>query len=759
MSRPSTQELAVLVGTALALTLAVVVVYGKSIPAPFIFDDTPAIVQNPSITRLWPLIGDAATPGPLNAPLLAPTARRPVVNFSLALNYAAGGLDPAGYRVVNLVLHFLCAVVLAALVRRTLLLPYFGAVFDRSAGVLAAVIALLWVVHPLNTETVVYVTQRTELLGALFYLATLWAAVRSWDAGSRETALGWAGVAVVSCWLGMASKEIVASAPVAVWLYQRTFLPESVRSDRRTWVFYGGLALGWSWALFSVVIAAGSGALADDRHRVSAPVWWVTQAKSVLLYLKLTLWPWPLSIHYTSAFLSSFAAAWPWVVGATATGAAAVALAWRRPAVRFVLVFVVMTLAPTLVVPMPKMVAAERRMYLPLAGLVTLAVVAGYRFFCARDTRRTQIAAGIAALVIVVLGGVSARRLDAYETAVTIWEDNIRRQPDDAMSHYNLGVALLDERRFENAVPSFERTLVLEPDHTMALDNLGSALNSLGRPQDAIAPLQKALEIDPTDAFAHNNLGSALLRLGRARDAISHLHRALELMGDEPNAIVYLNVGRALLDTGRADEAVASLERAVQLAPTDPDARYSLGTGLLRLGRADEAIAHFERAIEIDPGAVDAHGNLASAYVGTGRLEQAIVHYERALDLDPENAPAHNNLAIALLQLGHTPEGIEHLERAIALRPDYASAHDNLGRALLAEGRAEAAASHFERAAHLDPQNGEARLNGAVAYARSGRHAEAIAMANDGLAIARSRGDAALAAQITAWLEAASRGG
>jgi tetratricopeptide (TPR) repeat protein len=737
--------------------VAVVVVYGGSIRAPFIFDDRPAIVENPSIRSLWPLIGDATVGGPLNAPALVPTARRPIPNLSLALNYRVGGLDPVGYHVVNLVLHFLCATLLAALVRRTLLLAYFRGAFDGAAAPLSAIAALIWAVHPLNTETVVYVTQRTELLAGLFYLMTLWAAVRSWTADSRASGVGWACVAVAACWLGMASKEIVASAPVAVWLYQRTFLPEWSADRRRSLVFYGSLALGWVGAAVGAVSAFGGGALADERHRVSFPVWWTTQTRSVLIYLKLAVWPWPLSIHYTSRFLSSFAAAWPWVLAAAATAAATIALVWRRPAARLVVLVAAMTLAPTLVVPLPKMVAAERRMYLPLAGLVTLAVVAGYRLLRDRaPTWRAPLGFGVAASIVVVLGAVSVRRLEAYDTAVTIWQDAVLRQPDDAMSHYNLGVALLDERRFEEARRSFEQTLALEHDHVMALDNLGSALNALGRPQDAIAPLEKALEIDPGDAFAHNNLGSALIRLGRPQEALPHLRRALELTRDAPRSATYLNVGRALLETGHAGEAIGPLERAVELAPGDADAHYSLGTGLLRVGKAPEAIAHLERAIAIEPDDADAHGNLASALVGTGRPERAVVHYERVLALEPENPSAHNNLAIALLQLGRTAEGVDHLEQALRLKPDYASAHDNLGRALLAADRAAAAAEHLAQAARLDPENAETRLRCAIAYARSGRPADAVAMANEALAIARSRGDTALAAEISAWLAAHS---
>src|SRR5262249_44382073 len=153
--------------------------YLPAINVPFIFDDTIAIVQNDSINSLWPLIG-LAKPGPLNPPPEHPTSGRPLVNLSFAINYHFGGLNPFGYHGVNFVIHFLNAMLLWSITRRTLRLSYFGDRFARSADWLALAVAALWSLHPLQTEAVVYTTQRTELMMAFFYFATLYCSLRYW---------------------------------------------------------------------------------------------------------------------------------------------------------------------------------------------------------------------------------------------------------------------------------------------------------------------------------------------------------------------------------------------------------------------------------------------------------------------------------------------------------------------------------------------------------------------------------------------------
>src|SRR4051794_12654918 len=217
------------------LAISIGVVYARSLNIPFLLDDTETVNANNSIRSLWPLIGTEERPGPLNPARDLPTAGRPLVNYSFALNYHFGGLNVVGYHAVNLVFHFLSALLLFAIVRRVLRLPYFVGQFDSVAGWLAFGAALLWSVHPLLTDAVAYVTQRTELMMAWFYLATLYCSIRYWesltrsmenlgerasDQGARSShQLLWLVLAVLACLGGMLSKEVMVSAPIVVLLF------------------------------------------------------------------------------------------------------------------------------------------------------------------------------------------------------------------------------------------------------------------------------------------------------------------------------------------------------------------------------------------------------------------------------------------------------------------------------------------------------------------------------------------------------------
>ncbi len=234
------------VAAVLGLAGAIWLAYGGAIHTPFIFDDRPSIEDNMSIVRLWPLVGDATARGPLNPPKDLPTSGRPLVNLTLAVNYHFGKLDPLGYHVFNMVVHFLSAILVGLIVRRMLRLEFFAARFAGANGLLAFLCALLWAVHPLNSETVVYMTQRTELMVALFYLATIYAALRYWAANTARQRSAWLAAATLACLAGMASKEMMASAPVIILLLERVFITGSFRKAiRKSWLLYLGLSLGW----------------------------------------------------------------------------------------------------------------------------------------------------------------------------------------------------------------------------------------------------------------------------------------------------------------------------------------------------------------------------------------------------------------------------------------------------------------------------------------------------------------------------------
>ena len=227
------------------LGFLITAVYGPAVRVPWVFDDRATIFSNDSILSLWPLVG-TSTPGPLNPAAELPTSGRPLVNLSFAINYYFGETNPAGYHVVNIAIHFFSSLLVWAIVRRTLWLPYFGGRYKRTGGWLALMVALLWALHPLQTEAVIYVTQRTELMMACAYLATLYCCLRYWAAdGTSKTTL-WLSLAVVACLAGMASKEVMVSAPLIALLFDRTFISGSLANAlKRSWRLYAGLAATW----------------------------------------------------------------------------------------------------------------------------------------------------------------------------------------------------------------------------------------------------------------------------------------------------------------------------------------------------------------------------------------------------------------------------------------------------------------------------------------------------------------------------------
>src|SRR5262249_54517631 len=215
---------------------------------------------------------------------------------------------------VSFFIHFLTALLLMAVLRRTLLLPYFAGRFSTSAGWLAFVAALLWCVHPLLTDAIVYITQRTELMMAFFYLATLYCSLRYWSylpLPARAAELGdgrgegasdaphpdsrralWLALAIVACLCGMLSKEVMVSAPIIMLLFDRTFISGSFAAAfRRSWPLYLGLA--FTWIPLLVLSSYSPRSLSSGFHLCqNIFVYWFTQCKVLLMYLKLALWPW-----------------------------------------------------------------------------------------------------------------------------------------------------------------------------------------------------------------------------------------------------------------------------------------------------------------------------------------------------------------------------------------------------------------------------------------------------------------------------------
>ncbi len=599
-ARTSTYAVALIIAVGLAT-------YWNGLHAPFIWDDDPAIVSNQTIRSVLPL-SESMSP-----PIETPAAGRPVANLSFAISYALGNLDETGYHAWNLAVLVISALLLFGIVRLTII----GLGRRPAAETVALVSSLVWVAHPLLSETVEYATQRTESMMGLFFLLTLYAAIRGRASG------GWLVVSVVSCAAGMATKESMAVAPLAVLLYDRVFVFGSWREAVRerggfylvlaaTWVELG--LLMWRWPRSTVGAAS-----------LSPWTYLLNQAQMIARYLGLAIWPQALVIDYGLPRAIGVGEVVPQALLLLLMLAGTVVALVRWPAIGFLGAMFFLTLAPTSsVVPIASEVGAERRMYLPLAALSVLATAALWsvleRLRAKWPARARTLTMAAACLCAAVVGALSVRtmfRNREYASPITLWESVVARRPQG-------------RARFA----------------------LATEYITAGRHDEAIAQLREAVA-DYPDARA--GLGTELLAKGQTAEGIGVLDLFVQANPTNPNRIpARILLGNALLLQDRTDEGAAQFENVLAADPASIAARQGMGlvarvraARFLRQGNVAAAAVQAREAVRLTPGDAEAHNIMGVTLASAGQLAEAAREFQETLRLNPQHASASNNLARA----------------------------------------------------------------------------------------------------------------
>jgi Flp pilus assembly protein TadD len=463
------------------------------------------------------------------------------------------------------------------------------------------------------------------------------------------------------------------TVPLLVFLYSRTFV---TGSWREAWRRHGGFtaALAGTWLLLGwlVVETQGRGGSAGFNAGVTPWSYALTQCGALVRYVALACWPHPLILDYgTELVTRAVDAALP----AAAVGAALAATGWalvRRPVLGFAGAWFFALLAPTSsFVPIATEPIAEHRMYLPLAALVAVAVVAVHRHL-----RSIGLWCGLA--VVLAFGLLTWRRNDDYQNAVALWTDTVAKRPDNARAHCSLGAALAAAGRTTEAAASYAMCLRLDPTAIEAHDGLGGLLLESDRADEARTHFEIALRLEPDETEAENRRGALLARAGRADEALPHFQVALKRLPER--ADFHTNYGAALLQLGRVDEAVAEFEAALRLRPDFTEAHSDLALVLLQSGHLTDAAAHYAAVLREVPHDPVAHGNLGYIALQQGRAEEAVSHYREVVQVSAVEPGAHVNLGHALLRAGRPREAQAEYEAALRLEPGNAAARDALAR-------------------------------------------------------------------------------
>ena len=585
----------------LTVVLAGLAAYASSFGGPFTYDDAGSILENRSIRHL----------GDLGAVLHPPFAGgqtvggRPILNLSLALNYAISGPAVWSYHAGNLLIHLLAGLALFGIVRRTL---------ERAPGdggplppaVLGGLVALLWTVHPLQTEAVTYTIQRAESLMGLFFLLTLYSFIRHAESppGAGGARAAWAVAAVAACAAGMATKEVMVAAPLLVLLYDRAFLAGSFRG---AWAArrgcHGGLAATW---LLLGALMLGTHNRGGSIGFGNGVPWWayaLTQFPALVRYLRLSVWPHPLIFDYGTFWIRGAGEVVPAAVmiGLLLGLTVAATCGRRHRALGFLGCWFFLILAPTSsVIPGTTQMIVEHRMYLPLAAVWALLVLALAEAARRAGGRVILVCCAVCLPLAAAYGILTFRRNAVYGSDLRLWRDTVARRPAAARPHGYLGAVLLKSGDAAGAWEQYATAARLDPGYPQAHNGLGTLLLRAGRTDEAIAEYLRAVATAPRYAEAQYNLGLALLAAGRADEAVAHERAALAARPDYPDALNTL--GSAFFKLGQPAAAATSYQQAVALEPADAASRNNFGIALAHAGRLREAAAQLQEAVRLRPG-------------------------------------------------------------------------------------------------------------------------------------------------------------
>lgn len=550
------------------------IAYSNSLEGPFVFDDIAAIVKNPQVRSL----------NPFKYPPVGPStiAGRPVLIFSFAANYAISHLKVESYHATNLVIHLLASLALYGIVRRSLL--RMDCPWIASATWLAAMIAALWVVHPMNTQSVTYLAQRAESLASLFLFVSIYCLIRA-DGGWRI----WGVLAVIACGLGMATKEIGAVLPILAVLYDRAFVAGTFKAAfARHWKIYAGMAATWVFILLSLHTGL-RGTMVGTHLGVSPLEYFRTELNVIALYFRLAFWPtklaldyygWPLAVTWSDVQWEG------WVV--LGMGIIALVAIWRFPRWGFLGAWFFLILAPTSsFLPIKQEVAAEQRMYAPLAAVVCLVVI-GVWGIINRWRVLCWMAAMAGCLIVVLLARLTIQRNDLFANPVDLWTDTVAKRPDNARAHVNLGNAWAQ----------------------VSITYAPGSVEANGAAREAKEQYQIALELEPKMGEAIFAIGESLDRMGDSAGAEDLYTESLPKF---PEIRGPLLVERGNLRARRRDwpDARADFLAAIAAEPDNPEPHYFLGMLYKETEQWQLAEEELGRVVTMSPKYRDAAEELA----------------------------------------------------------------------------------------------------------------------------------------------------
>jgi Flp pilus assembly protein TadD len=574
----------------------------------------------------------------------------PLTWFTFMLDHELFGLNPGGYHLVNLLFHILSTLLLFLVLKR------MTGAFWRSFFV-----AALFALHPLHVESVAWIAERKDVLSTFFWMLVMWFYVLYVE---RPVFYRYLPVLLFFIF-GLMSKPMLVTLPFVLllldyWPLKRFQIfpsetkenPESKQSFFHYKLGFFPLSLVWEkLPLFAAAFLASIiGFFAQETSGGVVPVGFfplkIRIANAFLSYVKYIgkmIWPFHLSVFYPHPGNElSF-----WFAIASAIFLVVISLLVLRlikdfPPLSVGWFWYLGTLVPVIgLVQVGAQAMADRFTYIPLIGLFIM-ISWGAPDIIQNRRYKNLILSLLAGIILVVFTVCSWFQVQYWQNSITLFQHAVDVTGKNFLAHYNLAIALSQEKRDEEAIYHFKEALKIEPYYEGAYRNLGRLLAKKGKLDEAISYYREAVKINPRDSKSHQKLGILYVQKGEREEAFYHFQEALSINPNDAKS--HNDLGIILGQEGKLEAAVTHFQEAIRIEPGYAEAYVNLGVALNRLGRPKEAISSYDKALKLNPDDANAHFNLGVALAQQGSLKEAVFHFREVLRINPEDNEARKSL-------------------------------------------------------------------------------------------------------------------
>jgi tetratricopeptide (TPR) repeat protein len=568
----------------LSLVTLGILIYSNILEVPFYFDDGYNIEQNPNI-RLTKLSFEELT----RAAFKSPMSNRPIANLSFALNYYFHQYDVIGYHVVNIIIHITTGILLYFFLKTTLSLPPLSSRYKPDSSI-AFYTALIWLVHPIQSQSVTYVVQRMNSVAAMFYILSFLLYTKARLVRNNEKSWPWFAGCTLAGILAVGSKETAASLPFFIIVYEWYFFQDLSKAWlKRHLVSLAGILILFVLLAFVYMGANPLEAIFStyEYRNFTLTERVLTEFRVVIHYISLLLYPHPSRLVLLHDFELSQSLLDP-LTTSLSIGAiiGLIGLAFYTARKERLISFCILWFFGNLVIESSVIgleIIYEHRTYLPSMFLFLIITILAHRHI-----KRDLLKAGGLATAILLLSLWTYERNSLWNDPVTFWNDVVRKSPCNARAYNNLGTSYMENRSYRLALMKLKDAIQLNPNLIEAQINMGVTLAAQSKLDEAITHYYAALQVKPKFAKphefagAHFNLGNALARQGKLDKAIAHYSEALRIKPDDAEA--HNNLGIALAAQEMTSDAVAHFREALRVRPDFAEARHNLAVALQEAG-------------------------------------------------------------------------------------------------------------------------------------------------------------------------------